>query len=253
MTREATLLVDLGNSRIRFARLDGDGSPAAPLSDEPVSSLEDAALAEARFDASGFARTVVASVAPKRHDALARALRRLGAAEPVYLTPESGILAHRLETPRTTGVDRLLAARGAWEILHAATLVVDAGTAVTVDALDREGVFLGGAILPGPGAWLEVLSASADQIPALTPEAASALPATIGDSTEQALRAGLVHGLAGAVDRLLDRQREELGERATVLLTGGAAPFLAPALRHSFRPVADLLWRGMAAVVRDAD
>lgn len=138
--------------------------------------------------------------------------------------------------PASVGLDRLFAARGAWECVRGPAVVVDAGTALTVDAMvpDPERDlprFLGGAIAPGPQLLAEALARGGARLFAFEPEPGA--PALGRDSLE-AMRAGVSVGFAGAALRLVARVAAEAGlESAPVLVTGGARRFLD---LEDFRP-----------------
>lgn len=162
---------------------------------------------------------IVASVNPKVGGGLVPALRRLMDA-PVRVISASTPLPVRngYQPARAAGADRLMNAVAAWEEARTAAIVVDMGTAINVDVVDRRGVFRGGAILPG---W--TLSAQAlHQAAALLPRVGIKLPRrALGTGTAEAVRSGLVFGAVGAVMELVRRLRREVGLKTRVVLTGG--------------------------------
>lgn len=154
-------------------------------------------------------------------------LVRVALGFPLLVHPEPGL---RLEvrSPETVGLDRLYAARGALERLGRSAVVVDAGTALTVDALRVDaggaGVFLGGAIAPGPELCAEALVRRGARLTRIEPT--PGVPA-LGRDTRSALLAGVVVGFEGAARHLVERVADEAGlGRAPVVLTGGARAFL---------------------------
>jgi type III pantothenate kinase len=104
-------------------------------------------------------------------------------------------------------------------------IVVDFGTATTLDAVSREGVYVGGAILPGIELMLESLAGRTARLPRIAIEGACQ---PIGKSTPESLRSGVILGSVGAIEHLLRLFREELGNDARVIATGGLAPRFAP-------------------------
>lgn len=158
--------------------------------------------------------------------------------------------------PERVGRDRVFAARGAFEIVRADAIVVDAGTCVTVDALrvdaERGPCFLGGAIAPGPRLLSEALARGGARLFAV--EVDANVPA-LGRDTAEALRAGVVFGLRGAVRELVRAVGDEAGlDRACVVFTGGAAELLAPAelfANRRTRSDPDLVHLGLLAALRD--
>jgi type III pantothenate kinase len=127
------------------------------------------------------------------------------------------------EKPHETGVDRVLNVAAAYEQIESACVVVDAGSAVTVDCCNDEGNFVGGAILPGATMMLDALHANT----ALLPEVKLAAPeGAFGTNTEQAMLHGVYHGIRGAVKELVENYATDLGRWPDVIATGGDAKLL---------------------------
>lgn len=169
-------------------------------------------------------------------------------------TPDAG-LDNRCLEPERVGRDRLFAARGAFELLGLSCIVVDVGTAMTVDALlvasTGRPAFLGGAIAPGPALLTRSLAQGTARLPEVQ---ADCEVAALGRDTRQAIASGVAHGLRGAARELVERIAGEAGlERAAVVITGGANAFLAR-LDFDGRPrvdVADLVQIGLASAALD--
>lgn len=139
-------------------------------------------------------------------------------------------LSNECEHPELVGRDRLMAALGAYSELGSEAIIVDAGTALTVDALrlGAEGEvpsFLGGAIAPGPAALAAALGDAGAQLFEVEP---CSKVLALGRSTETALAAGVTVGFAGATGRLVQELSQETGlEEAPIVITGGARTFLS--------------------------
>ncbi|MCP3916940.1 MAG: type III pantothenate kinase [bacterium] len=224
---------DIGNTRCKACLfpagqatqwiLTGEGAPRA-LWDCALDELEGAELDALRPGV----RAAISCVADESVAAelVRRVAQRIGASVPV--NPPSG-LALEVEHSETVGRDRLFAARGALELERAPAVVVDAGTALTVDALDVDaeggGRFLGGAIAPGPDLLADVLAARGARL-ARVP--AQPRVAALGRHTRAALAAGIGVGFEGAALHLVRRIADEAGLASPRLwLTGGRAEFLA--------------------------
>jgi type III pantothenate kinase len=207
---------DLGNSRCKLRLWSADRTRLAAKDFDSRAGIgaEVAAWLAGMPRADAFAVCGVASVELEEE-----LLRTLGSA----VRPDPGLRVECRE-PERVGRDRLFAARGALEITSAGAIVVDAGTALTVDAARGDGVFLGGAIAPGPALLARALADGTARLPKIVPRGKG--PA-LGRDTEEALQAGVVHGFRGAARELVDRIFEE-SELASVpiLLTGGARGFL---------------------------
>ena len=131
----------------------------------------------------------------------------------------------RIDNPRELGADRLVNAVAAYEHIGGACIAVDFGTAVNYDVVSRAGEYLGGVIAPGIEISLEALSQRAAALPRIRLEAPAS---AIGRGTLSAIQSGVVYGYAGQVDGLVARIREELGEEAPAIATGGFAAVIAP-------------------------
>ena len=134
------------------------------------------------------------------------------------------------------GIDRLLNAVGANRLrsAHTPAVVVDLGTAITVDLVGPQGDFLGGAILPGIGTSARALYEFTDLLPLLDMHALAEPPPPLGTATTEALRSGLYWGAVGGVRELITRLGEA-GEidAADPFLAGGTAPAVAASCRRT--------------------
>jgi type III pantothenate kinase len=149
----------------------------------------------------------------------------------------------RTEVPAQTGIDRVLNVAAAFEQLEKACVVVDAGTAVTVDFCNDRGEFLGGAIAPGTRLMLKALHEGT----AALPQPEMAVPRGLfGASTDEAMRQGVYHGIRGMVRELVENYATELGRWPEVIATGGDAELLFGGwdLIHAIAP--DLTLFGIA-------
>ena len=149
----------------------------------------------------------------------------------------------RTSEPHKTGIDRILNVAAAYEQMGKACVVVDAGTAVTVDVCNDQGEFLGGAILPGAALQFQAMN----QHTAALPKVELADPTEpIGTSTASAMQLGVFHGIRGAVKELVENYATELGNWPDVIATGGDAPALFEGweLIHAIAP--DLTLYGVA-------
>jgi type III pantothenate kinase len=131
----------------------------------------------------------------------------------------------RIDNPRELGADRLANAIAAYERIGGACIAVDFGTALNYDVVSADGEYLGGVISPGIEISLEALSQRAAALPKVR---LGAPRAAIGKGTLEAIQSGVVFGYAGQVDGLVARLREELGDEATAIATGGFASVIVP-------------------------
>ncbi len=221
------LMLDLGNSRYKWidAGLLEKQMPVA----RPYAG-EDAAEALCREIMTSTSDTYwrVASVRGRAfNDALARAFERAGGKRLDFVEiPPQPPFRLAYADPGQFGIDRyldLLATRVAY---RCPAIVIDAGTAVTIDALDAAGDHAGGIIFPGLRLLRRSLGQGTDRI-ALETEAPSAL---FGDSTASCVSGGVFYGLQGAVRGIVGAMAQHLGGRATIITTGGDAGVIVSAL-----------------------
>ena len=190
-----------------------------------------------------FQNIVIATVNPPVSDALEKWLRENYSA-PLLLARRDFPLPIDIECdePEKVGTDRLLNAIAAFHLVRRECVVVDLGTALTVDAVSPSGAFVGGAIFPGAKISAEVLHSRT----ALLPEVwLASAESPIGKSTVDAITAGLYWGLAGAADRLVSEIKNTLGGSPEVIATGGDLPIIKSASRSIDRVAPDLLLDGL--------
>jgi len=134
-------------------------------------------------------------------------------------------MAIKIDNPREVGADRLVNSVAAYDRLGGPCIAVDFGTTINYDVVSADGDFLGGVIAPGVEISIEAMSQRAARLFKVDLEA----PATaIGKNTQACIQAGVIYGFAGQVDAIVGRLREELGEEAATVATGGLAEPIVP-------------------------
>ena len=148
----------------------------------------------------------------------------------------------RMDNPAEIGSDLIVASVAAIHDYGAPLLIVDMGTATTITAIDKDGVYTGGCICPGLKISLEALTGRTAQLPGISlgePQRA------IGKNTRDAMRSGIMFGAAAMLDGLLDRMEQELGTPATVVATGGISKFVVPLCRRKLLYDRTLMLKGL--------
>jgi type III pantothenate kinase len=225
-------VVDLGNTRLKWARLEPSGELASTRSC-PVASFETSSslLAEARPDT----HWTIASVQPEACARLCDFLQQQGARVGRVLRSAADVpVAHRLDAPETTGVDRAL---GVYEVVEIVAntsappsgpgILVQCGTALVVERIDESGCWQGGAIAPGLTTLAAALNRNTAQLP-LVPVDSQAPPPPWGAATEPAIAAGVFWTAVGAARELISRQADHFSRPCWIAWTGGDAPRIAP-------------------------
>ena len=227
------LTVDVGNTTIQCGLFEGEKlalqfrrSTNPKLSSDELGLFFRDVLALNNFDYKAVERIACCSVVPAINHSLSNCFRKYFFKEALFI--QAGIktgLKIKYANPREIGADRIAGAIGA---VHAAAssggaknlIVVDMGTATTVDVITKNNEYLGGAILPGAAMSVHALSEGTAQLPSVE----VVQPKNVcGSSTIEAIQSGVFYGQAGAVRELVSKMEESVfgGERAFVIGTGG--------------------------------
>jgi type III pantothenate kinase len=251
------LAVDVGNTRLKWALYETAVPGAALITHgavflEAIDRLSEEGWKSLPRPASTLG-CVVAGEGVKRR--VAEQIEDLWGLEPRWVMPgaQAAGVRNGYDHPNRLGADRwvaLIAARQralaaalASGMPARAALVVVVGTAVTVDALDADGRFLGGLILPGFGLMLRALEMGTAGLKAPTGEVVD-----FPTNTSDALMSGGAHAMAGAVERMHRRLLNQAGSAPLLLMSGGAATKLASIVELPFETVETLIFEGLLAL-----
>jgi type III pantothenate kinase len=235
------LLVDAGNTRVKWAVAEPGAAPGEWVAHGAVLHAELDGLAAAWAPhAHALTRAIVSNVAGEAMRARLAAL--LPVAPSWFVSrPELAGLSNRYREPARLGADRFAAALGARALAPGKALVVaTCGTATTVDAVSRDGDFLGGMILPGLGLMLGSLARNTAQLPQVA--AGLGVPPAFADNTVDAILSGCIAAQVGAIERACAALPAEL-----CIVSGGAAGHLAPALGVSYLMLDNIVLVGLQA------
>lgn len=242
------LLVDIGNSRVKWAVCDERGR-IEPQQAADYTHWGAADWRNALFGEQSYERVMVACVA--RDDSrrlLQEAALASGAGHVTFAATSAaaGGVRNAYAQPELLGVDRWLAAIGAWTLKRRACCVVDVGTAATVDVLDDEGRHLGGFIVPGPQLMVRALHRGTSDLAAFTAASPPGGSSLWADNTRDAIERGCCVALAALVDRSAAELERRVGRAPVLLGTGGALDLVAPYVLSEIEVVPDLVLRGLA-------
>jgi len=245
------LLLDVGNTRIKWAWEEaGQLSKLGGLAHarDTQSCLD----AEVSFDQAPNS-VWLSSVASDRVNSLVEnwvtTRFNLEVKRAVVTEQACGIKNNYAELPKL-GVDRWLAALGARRYCpEGHVILIDAGTAITIDVLSENNVFLGGAILPGATLMHDALLLNTAGIASQFTDSVR----LIGNTTQECVNSGVQYGLVGAVDRIVTQMHAELNKdrpdaAIEVLLTGGDANLILRDSSHKYRFVEGLVLQGLASI-----
>jgi type III pantothenate kinase len=244
------LLIDVGNTRLKWAWLDSSG-----LTDQLAVVHRNHALEQWTAPLFGAAREasriLVCNVAGA---AMAKALTGLAqnkfGLEPEFITAsrDFGQLTNGYLDPELLGADRWLAVVGAWTRLHSAVCIIDAGTAVKVDAVDAGGRHQGGLIVPGIHMMRDALFHGTTDIARAAELSTASTTGILANNTIGAVFRGAMFALAGMADHAVDMIVKDTGLEPTLLITGGDAGLISATLRRRGEIVPDLVLQGLAAI-----
>jgi type III pantothenate kinase len=254
------LCIDVGNSRIKFAAFPAKAQPStmpksslAIANDSPSWQSLDAWLANHAKSEQAIGCWMT-SVDQAASDKLQQYLRQThNISEVQTLSGQDFPLEIAVDQPELVGVDRLAAAYAGHLLTdpNRATIVVDYGSAITVDRVSATGQFEGGAILAGIDLASDALHRRTHALPQVHLTFDGPAPELPGKSTEQAIAAGLYWGAVGAVRELIGRLSHGLQSEPAVFVTGGAAEKLTLSLGSAAHYEPDLVLRGIALVASE--
>ena len=250
------LAIDIGNSNIVIGGVEGDEivfearlrTEATKTSDQYCVDLK--ILMEVNHIAQeSIEGVIVASVVPQVLNSMQTAVKKLTGKTCLVVGPglKTG-LNILIENPSQTGADLVVGSVAALREHKPPMIVIDMGTATTMVALDKNGALIGGCICPGVKISLDALTERTALLPGLQLDQPKK---AIGRNTIDCMRSGIMMGTACMLDGMVQRMEEELGSKATVVVTGGIGKFIVPMCRTPMIYDKDLLVKGLAALYRD--
>ncbi len=239
------LVLDTGNSSLKWTLIDENGTfhKTNQCSASRLEVLD--SILEEDFEGIAFS-----SVVPQWSEKFIAETQRRGI-EGVFQVSSLVSLPFELDVdePEQVGSDRLAAASGAYSLGYREAVIVDVGTAVTVDLVEG-GSFRGGVIFPGPEMLCHSLSEGTAILPGLERVDQGVDPP--GRTTEEAIQCGVVWGIAGAVEKVIGRMREKSGYRIQVVATGGGWNRIDSRIEEDYKYYPNLTIRGIEYLYRAA-
>ena len=227
------LAIDIGNSLIKFGVFDGD-----ELFDKfSIATKRDYNKDELHFDRLTFAdgkflkidTAVVATVVPELIQSVREASRAQFKVTPTFVDHSSNFgIVNKYEPPTAVGIDRLVNASAAAEKYGTPVMICSFGTATVIDAVNKNGEFIGGIIAPGVRTMAESLYATTSQLPNVDLEKTDHV---IGNSTSEAIRSGVVNGQIAMAEGLIKQIAAEMGSKPRVVATGGFSKLIADGIK----------------------
>lgn len=244
------LTVDIGNTNITLGGYENKTLLFESRMESNRSRLQDQYAIELRdiLDLYGYPPqtiegSIVCSVVPGLTTIFCGAISILTGTNPLVVGPgiKTG-LNIRIDNPAQLGADLVAAAIAAIAEFSCPAIIFDLGTATTVSVIGKDEHFLGGLILPGVIISLDALTAKTAQLPQINLEAP---PKVIGSNTIDCMKAGSIFGTAAMIDGICDQIEDEIGERATVIATGGISGAIIPHCRRTIHHCDNLTLNGL--------
>jgi type III pantothenate kinase len=239
------IAIDIGNTRTRIAVVEDRKiieSSAAPTG-ELTAVAETLRQFRGEYFTQGRMPIAICSVVPKVCESVCDMISRQFDIEPLVIGKKVPLpLKLNLKDETTVGTDRVVAAAMAFERMGKAVAVASFGTAITIDCVNDEGVFLGGVIMPGLQMSARALAEQTAQLPLVelkTPET------SWGRNTEEAISAGILYGAAGALREIVERFAVSLNKWPDLIVTGGDGEQMLKYCDFIHAYVPDLLLMGI--------
>lgn len=246
------LLVDIGNARIKWGLQDGDSWTDGEAQLHKGRAFKDIARPIWK-DLVQPERVIVSNVAGREYEKSVQTwIKRRWKVVPEFLRSQASQcgVTNAYQVPERLGADRWANLIAAHAYYPGPAVIIDCGTAITIDALDAAGRHLGGLIVPGIDLMSAALVGNAAGIELNEPGSQSV--SLLGSSTESAVAGGVLYTAVALVDRVCQDLRAELGKATGMLLTGGDAGRLLPLLDS--RPVhdANLVLKGLSVFAKES-
>ena len=193
--------------------------------------------------------SIIASVVPQVLNSMQTAIKKLTGKVSLVVGPglKTG-LNIKIENPSQTGADLVVGNVAAMREHKPPLIVIDMGTATTMTVLDETGALIGGCICPGVKISLDALTGRTALLPGLQLDQPKK---AIGRNTIDCMRSGIMMGNACMLDGMVESMEAELGQKCTVIATGGIAKFIVPMCKTPMVYDKDLIVKGLAALYRD--
>ena len=189
---------------------------------------------------------IIGSVVPPVTSLMREAIRKVTGQEALVVNVDMNIgLEVLMDNPSSVGTDLIVGAVAGINRYPVPLILIDMGTATTICVVNENKQYIGGMILPGVRVSLDALTARASQLSGISIDAPKHV---IGKNTVECMKSGVLYSSAAALDGIIDRVEEELGEKATVIATGGLAKKIVSHCRRDIILDEDLLLKGLLVI-----
>ena len=249
------LAIDIGNTNLVIGCFDGEtlAFKARIATDRTRTSDQYGVEIKNMMEAYGVQVSdiddcIISSVVPPVFNSVKTGVWKVIGKQPMVVGPglKTG-LNIQVEVPSQVGADRIVIAVAALAEYTAPLILMDMGTATTIEVVEPENRYLGGVIFPGVRVSLDALTSRAAQLPGISLDNPKSV---IGKNTVDCMRSGMMYGTAAMIDGLVERIEEELGHKCTLVATGGMAQFIVPLCKRDFILEKNLLLKGLNLIYK---
>lgn len=249
------LAIDIGNTNIVIGCIKDDEIlfEARIATDRTRTSDQYGVEIKNMLEAFGVSREdigdcIISSVVPPVFNSVRTGVIKVIGKQPMVVGPglKTGLNIH-VDMPSQVGSDRIVIAVAALAEYEAPLILMDLGTATTIEVVEQGNVYMGGVIIPGVKVSVDALTSRAAQLPGISLDQPKNV---IGKNTVDCMRSGIMYGTAGMIDGIVDRMEEELGHKSTLVATGGMAQFITPLCKYDIILEKDLLLKGLNIIYK---
>ena len=186
---------------------------------------------------------IISSVVPPVFNSVRTGVWKIIGKQPMVVGPglKTGLNIH-MDVPSQVGSDRIVIAVAALAEYKAPLILMDLGTATTLEVVEPDNVYMGGIIFPGVKLSLDAMTTRCAQLPGISLDKPKQV---IGKNTVDCMRSGMMYGTAAMIDGLVERIEEELGHECTLVATGGMAQFIIPLCKRDIILDKNMLLKGL--------
>ena len=249
------LAIDIGNTNIVIGVIEDDviRFEARIATDQVRTSDQYGVEIKNVLEAYGVSKDeiedcIISSVVPPVFNSVKTGVVKVIGKQPMVVGPglKTGLNIN-VDVPSQVGSDRIVIAVAALAEYKPPMILMDLGTATTIEVVEPGNMYLGGVIFPGVKISLDALTSRAAQLPGISLDKPKNI---IGRNTVDCMRSGMMYGTAAMIDGMVERIEEELGHKSTLIATGGLAQFITPLCKREIILERDLLLKGLNIIYK---
>ena len=249
------LAIDIGNTNIVIGVIEDDviRFEARIATDQVRTSDQYGVEIKNVLEAYGVSKDeiedcIISSVVPPVFNSVKTGVVKVIGKQPMVVGPglTTGLNIN-VDVPSQVGSDRIVIAVAALAEYKPPMILMDLGTATTIEVVEPGNMYLGGVIFPGVKISLDALTSRAAQLPGISLDKPKNI---IGRNTVDCMRSGMMYGTAAMIDGIVERIEEELGHKSTLIATGGLAQFITPLCKREIILERDLLLKGLNIIYK---